>query len=181
VQNQLKNGERADLTGGNRLLILMKARNQRLRQALKKFTAETLKPLSTEQLAALMSAFPSDLPARYSESLVSNISENCLREFEKIIDEHQLTTKLDALDELVARFTGFEINMGALQFQPADPEVVKERIVSRAKQMEIEKLEKILEQLNAENSALEARDAELKDQLRRTNAEIERQLNLVTV
>jgi hypothetical protein len=154
----------------------MRPRNQRLRQALKKFTAETLKPLNLDELSLLMKAFPPDLTSRLSRSLLANISESSLSEFDRIIDKYQLTPKLDALDELSSRATGFDLDMSALEFQPADPEIVKQGIINRAKRGEIDRLEKILAEINRENAALEQMDVETREQLRQANLQIDRQL-----
>lgn len=151
----------------------MKARNKKLHDVLEKFLSEALSPMSVEGLSALMSNFPPDLPELYFEQFTRTIAANCQAEFEKIIEEKNIIPKLDELDDLVAQRSGFEVSMKAFDFKPADPEVVKQSIVSKAKRVEIEHLQRILGKLREENAELEQRNDALKDRLSQAHEEIE--------
>lgn len=143
----------------------MKARNNKLRAVLNKFLTETLKPMEPEELEKLMQNFPKDLPQTYSQLFTTAIRNNCVAEFEKIIEERGLTEKLDRLDDLVAQKRGFEVSMEAFEFKPSDPEAVKRAIVNKAKRQEIENLQRVLHGLRAENDRLAEREEETRRRL----------------
>lgn len=143
----------------------MKARNTKLRAVLNKFLAETLKPMEPDELAKLMHNFPKDLPQTYSQLFTTAIRNNCVAEFEKIIEERGLTEKLDRLDDLVAQKRGFEVSMQAFEFKPSDPEVVKRAIVNKAKRQEIENLQRVLQSLRVDNERLAEQEEATRRQL----------------
>jgi hypothetical protein len=151
----------------------MKPRNQRLREALRKFTSETLKPMEVSELKPLMQQFPPDLPEKYSKMLIDTIQRNCIDEFETIIQETNLTEKLDQLDDLAASASGFDVSMASFEFRHADPETVKRVITRQVKQQEIELLQEMLEGLEKENQALEMRNRNAVELLRRSDKQIE--------
>jgi hypothetical protein len=159
----------------------MKPRNQRLHDALAKFTAEALKSLDATELEPLMTQFPRGLPAQYSQMLVTSIRRNCLDEFEAILTETNLVEKLDQLDDLIVRSSGFDVSMAAFKFRRADPEAVKQTIMNRAKQNEIDRLRKMAQQLRAQNEELEARENEAREWLRRAEARIDEARRLLAV
>jgi Rad3-related DNA helicase len=159
----------------------MKPRNQRLREALRKFTSETLKPMELTELAPLMRQFPSGLADKYSQMLIDTIQRNCMDEFETIIQETNLTEKLDQLDDLTASATGFDVSMASFDFRHADPDVVKRAIVRQVKQREIELLKEMLGALEKENAGLEERNSAAVERLRQIDGRIEeskRRINL---
>lgn len=151
----------------------MKARNKKLHAVFEKFLSETLNPMSIEGLSALMSNFPPELVEAYHAQFTQTIAANSIAEFEKIIAEKNIVPKLDQLDDLVAQRTGFEVSMRAFDFNPADPEVVKQSIVSKAKRAEIDRLRRILGNLRDENAQLEQRNDMLKERLAEAHEEIE--------
>jgi hypothetical protein len=159
----------------------MKPRNQRLHDALAKFTTEVLKELDVNELEPLMKQFPRGLAAQYSQMLITSIRRNCLDEFEAILTETNLVEKLDQLDDLIVRSSGFDVSMAAFEFHRADPEAVKQTILNRAKQNEIDRLRKIVEQFREENGKLEARESEARERLRRAKAQIDEARRLLAV
>jgi hypothetical protein len=151
----------------------MKARNQRLREALRKFTSEALKPMEVSELRPLMQQFPPDLPEKFSRMLIETIQRNCMDEFETIIKERNLAAKLDQLDDLAASAAGFDVSMASFEFKHADPESVKRAIVRQVKQREVELLREMLDGLDGENEELEERNRQAAERLRREEKQIE--------
>jgi hypothetical protein len=151
----------------------MKPRNQRLREALRKFTAEALKPMEMSELAPLMGQFPAGLAERYSQLLIGTIQRNCLDEFDAIIQETNISEKLDLLDGLAARASGFDVSAASFDFKHADPEFVKHAIVRRVKQREVLLLRGMREDLERENARLAERDRAAAERLRRVERQIE--------
>jgi septal ring factor EnvC (AmiA/AmiB activator) len=120
-----------------------------------------------------MRQFPSGLAEKYSKMLIDTIQRNCLDEFETIIQETNLTEKLDQLDDLTASATGFDLSMASFEFRHADPEVVKRAIVRQVKQREIELLREMLENLEEENEKLEERNRTAVKRLQKIEREID--------
>jgi hypothetical protein len=135
----------------------MKVRVERLWDLFGRFVNETLKPMSAEELAKIMKAFPKELPGQYSEMLIGSITENCMAEFAQIIEERELGEKLGRLDQLIVQSRQFGLNVSVFDFRPTDPQVVKQAIVAEAKKREVEMLKRVLTGLEQQNSELESR------------------------
>lgn len=129
--------------------------------------------MTAEELAKIMKHFPPELPELYSDLFTPVIVKNSRDKFEMIIQEKNIVEKLDQLDDLVAQKTGFSVSMEAFDFNPTDPEVVKQAIISQAKRQEIETLQQMLDVLRERNAQMEERNTMLKERLSRAHEEIE--------
>jgi len=133
---------------------MKKQRNPLLNQVFQKFLIETLSPINPENLANLISGASKDNIMKYSQMLNKIIVKNSNEEFQAILAEKEVPSKLDRLDNIIQNSTGFQVDMTAFSFVPHDPDSVKKSVIMNAKKEEIVRLRHIAESLSLENEKL---------------------------
>lgn len=155
--------------------FIMSSRITRLNEVFEFFLAKTLEPLSQAELEPMLKQFPKNTAETFSNFAINSIKENCMGEFQTIIDEKNVEERLSNLDHLISQSQGFEVNMNAFNFSPVDPEVLKQKVVDGAKKQEIQKMQDLLNQLNQQ---VQER-TQLKESLERQHQQAEEEMQNV--
>lgn len=144
-----------------------------LHQVFNKLLSETLKPLCVENLTPMMQNFPSQTAEELSGAVYKSIENNTQEEFKQIISEKNVEERLNTLDKLYAKQkSSYELNMNAFEFEHHDPERVKRAIIYGAKKQEIERLTRILSNLQQSNQNLQAKNEEILEELSKSREQI---------
>ncbi|OHT08613.1 hypothetical protein TRFO_22799 [Tritrichomonas foetus] len=134
--------------------------------------------MSPENLSKMMKNFPKGYAEKYSKLCVRSIEINSTEEFKQIIQEKNLEERLNTLDELVAKSQQtFNLNMSVFEFEEHDPEKLKSSIIVNAKKQEIDRLRRLLNNMNENNERLEKKNKAIQDELNDARKKIEESNN----
>ena len=146
----------------------------KLIQVFERLLNETLKPLKKENLSQMMRNFPNETVENFSNLCLYSIEKNTTDEFHEIIKEKNVDEKLAKL-ELITRMANenFSLNMDAFKFHEIDPERLKKKIIMDAKKQEIDKLKRLLTNLERSNEALENKKNKIYNELEESRKQIQ--------
>lgn len=136
------------------------------------FLKKVLDPIDANKMAALSPKLTPEMAKQFSDALNRTISNNCQSEFQDILEEKNVSEKLELLDRLKSS-DALQVNMKAFAFTPQDPNMIKEQVIHNAKKAYINKLKYILNDLNTRIDELTPRDVDAIKRARDAQARVE--------
>ena len=147
-----------------------------------KFLELSLQPMNTENIVSLIPELSQQDSNKISEILLKSISTNCKAEFDVILDERQLTDKLNFLDELRESSSNHnQINMKAFECSPRDPKEVQKLVEIQAKREHLKKLQQMFAGLKSRNNELKNEEQRLVSEIDSSKEKLNQLLERVSV